>query len=354
MCGLAGSGPGRAAWKSLAATDTRLFFDAEIPPVMEIDPGNTVVVETLDCTAGLIRSSADVIPHIDDLMERLGGLNFVTGPIKVQGVEPGDVIRVTILDVEPAPRTGKGFIAIAPGFGSLVHDNGMGVQEALEPVTTICAVNRDEVVIPLSSGAVRVPCQPFVGTIGVAPPRERRMTLSQSPDYVGDIDLPQFAAGSTLHIRSNHPGALLSLGDVHAAQGDGEFGGFAVEVDARVTVHVDFTPAGDTAMGRLPLLVTAEAIGVVAAFQGTPTSWAIRAGAVGLAQLLVRLGMKKTDALQYLSVAARVRIGNMFEPFYSTFVYIERSTLPMEVPADLEPIGAMAENAGESHKEAKS
>jgi amidase len=314
----------------LAADRTGLFFDREVEPVMEVEPDTALVVETLDCAAGLIRSSADVIPHIDDLVDRLGGLNFVTGPIRVAGVEQGDVLRVSILDIEPAPRAGHGFIAIAPGFGTLVGDG-----EELAPVTTICAVDRHHVTIPLTSGPVRLPCVPFVGTIGVAPVRERRMTLSQGIDYVGDIDLPQFRAGSTLHIRANHPGGLLSLGDVHAAQGDGEFGGFAVEVDARVTISIAVTPRARSPLGRLPVLADAEAVGVVSASQGTPTTEAVRAGARELAGLLVRSGMERSDALQYLSAAARVRLGNMFEPFYSAYVYVERATLPVQLPPEL-------------------
>jgi amidase len=218
----------------------------------------------------------------------------------------------------------------------LVHDNGMGVQPSIPPVTTICSVSREEVVIPLDSVTVRLPARPFVGTIGVAPKRERRMTLSQSPDYVGDIDLPDLTTGSTLHVKVHHPGGLLSLGDVHAVQGEGEFAGIAVEVDGLITVRIDVTRANESVVGRLPLLSDGTKFGAIAAFQGTPTTSCIRAAAVELTQILVRLGMSLQDALQYLSVAAKVRIGNMFEPFYSTLVFVERDTVPVALPAELE------------------
>lgn len=128
-------------------------------PLAELSPGKTQTIDTLDCAAGLISRPDDLITHIDELMDRLGGLNFVTGPFSVPGASPGDVLRVTILDIEPAPATGTGFIALAPGFGSLVH-GGTGVQAPLGPVTTICPVDRQTVAIPLESATVQVPARP--------------------------------------------------------------------------------------------------------------------------------------------------------------------------------------------------
>jgi amidase len=313
----------------------QLFFDKDIPPVMFVRRGEALVVEAPDCACGLIRSRDDVFNSADEMVDRLGGFNVLCGPIAIEGVEAGDALAVTLIDIDPAPLTGQGFCALVPGFGSLTHDNGLGVQPSLPPATTICAVDREKVTVPLESGTVTLPCRPLVGCIGVAPSRERRMTLSQSADYVGDIDIPYFRAASTLHLRANHSGGLLSIGDVHAAQGDGEFTGMAVEVAADITIRVDVFGREETLLGRLPILTDERRVGVIAAFQGTSTADCIRAGGVELAALLQRLGMGLSDALQLLSVAARVRIGNAFEPFYSAFVYLERDAFPVEVPSQL-------------------
>jgi amidase len=321
--------------KRIGTARAQLMLDAAIAPVAEVSPGSTLSVDTLDCAAGLISRPADLIAHIDDLIDRLGGLNFVTGPFAVSGTQPGDVIKVTILDIDPAPETGTGFIALAPGFGSLVHER-TGVQPSLPPVTTICSVDRQTITIPLETATVRIPSAPFVGTIAVAPVRERKMTLSQSPEYVGDVDLPALRAGASVSIRVHHPGGLLSLGDVHAAQGEGEFGGFAVEVDARLTIRIDLIGREQSTLARLPMLVNDEAVGVIAASQGTPLSDTVRTGAVAIAWWLVDRGMTLSDAVQYLSAAARIRIGNMFEPFCSAFVYLDKSTLPFALPDDLD------------------
>jgi amidase len=315
--------------------DPRLFFDRNIAPAIEVNPGEAVVVDTLDATGGLIKSDNDLIYSIDDLIAQLGGLNYVVGPILVRGVRAGDILRVTVIDIDPAPDTHQGFIAVTPGFGALISDNGRGLGHGIEPSTTICSVTRDDVTLPFHSGTVRLPSRPFIGTIGVAPTYERRMTLSQSPDYLGDLDIPNLRAGSTIHVRANHEGGLLSLGDVHAAQGDGEFGGIAVEIAARVTLKIEVTPRDQTIMNRLPLLVDSSRVGVVAAFQGLPTSLCVRSAAVELCEILVRLGMSTAEAIQYLTAAAHVRLGNMFEPFYSTYVYIDRASLPVRLPEDL-------------------
>ncbi len=291
----------------LHATDPRLYFDRDVAPAKEVSPGQTFDVDTLDCTGGLIKSEGDLIESMDGLIAELGGLNYVTGPIAVKGVRAGDILRVTVVDIDPAPDTHRGFVAVVPGFGALVYDNGRGLGEQMSPSTTICSVTRDEVILPFHSGAVRLPSRPFIGTIGVAPTYERRMTLSQSPDYLGDLDIPDLRAGSTIHIRANHPGGLLSIGDVHAAQGDGEVAGVAVEIAAKVTLRVDVTPRGESQVRRLPLLVDREQVGVVAAFQGLPTSLCVRSAFVELCELLMRLGMSAADAIQYLSAGARVR-----------------------------------------------
>jgi amidase len=310
----------------LGHDDARLFFDKGIPPIVEVAPGSTLVVDTLDCTAGRITSETDLIRDLDALIHELGGLNFVTGPIAVEGVRPGDVLRVTVVDIDPAPDTHRGFIATIPGFGTFDHE---------EPHTTICDVSRAEVLLPFPSGRVRLPSRPFIGTIGVAPTFERRMTLSQSPDHLGDLDIPQLRPGSTLHVRANHSGGLLSIGDVHAVQGDGEFAGVAVEIGAKVTLRIEVTPRGESTMNSLPLLIDSEQVGVVAAFQGLPTNVCVQHAAEELCGLLTRLGMSRSDAIQYLSAAARVRLGNMFEPFFSTYVSVQRSTIPVVLPEDL-------------------
>ena len=130
-------------------TATQLFFDRDIAPVAEVEPGEQVVVETADSLCGLVKSEKDVFNHIDEVFERIGGACPVTGPIYVRGAQPGMCVAMTIEEMVPAPVTGKGWTAVIPGWGALVHDQGYTLQPPMRPVTTICEVSGGEVVVPL-------------------------------------------------------------------------------------------------------------------------------------------------------------------------------------------------------------
>jgi acetamidase/formamidase len=306
----------------------QMVFDRDVEPVASVAPGETVVVETADSLCGLIKTARDVFSHIDEVFERLGGACPVTGPIYVEGARPGQCVAIDILEVVPAPRTGTGWTAVIPGWGALVHDQGYTLQPPVEPVTTICEVSSDEVVLPVDGHRVRLPSRTFLGTAGVAPKRERRLSLSQSPEYLGDVDVPDVTAGATLILPVHVEGALASLGDAHAAQGDGEVTGIAVEVEADVTLRLRVLEAEEAEYVRLPILENEEWIGVIAGFQGVHLADCIRAGYVDLVQRLVRHhGLSENGAYQLLGQVGRVRVGNMIDPFYSALVTIDRRYL---------------------------
>jgi amidase len=304
---------------------TQFFFDRDIDPVTSIAPGESVVVETADSLCGIVKRETDVIGHIDEVFDRLGGACPVTGPIWVEGASAGDCLAVKIQRVVPAPRTGRGWTALIPGLGALVHDQGYTLQPSLDPRSTICDVTRDEIVMPIDERKVTIPAHPFVGTVGVAPLRERRITFSQSPEYLGDVDIPQLTAGATLVLPCHVDGGLLSLGDAHAAQGDAEITGAAIEVEADVTVTVDVLDREEAEYGRLPIVETAEWIGCVAAFGGITLADCIRACFVDLVRRLMRWrGFTEAAAYQLLGQVGRVQVGNMIDPFYSALAFVER------------------------------
>src|SRR2546430_3411058 len=129
--------------------------------------------------------------------------------------------------------------------------------------------------------------RPFLGTVGVTPPLERRMSFSQAPDYLGDVDLPGVTGGAVLVLPVHVPGALLALGDAHAAQGDGEITGAAIEIEAEAElwcVPVDGEDAGFTG---LPQLNTASFLGSIAGLQGNDLTDCARAAYRDLALRLI-------------------------------------------------------------------
>lgn len=293
-----------------------------------VKPGERVVVETADSLCGLIKSEVDTFMHFDEILDRLGSACPVTGPLYVEGARAGSCVAITIHDIDAAPVTGTGWTAVIPGLGALVHDQGYSLQPAIEPRTSICSVRDGVITMPVDGRDIRIQAHPFIGTAGVAPPMERRISFSQSREYLGDVDIPQFAPGSTLVLPAHIDGGLVSIGDVHAAQGDAEITGAAVEVEADVELSIEFLDADAAQYVRLPILETRDWIGAIAGFQGVHLGDCVRAAFVDLAKRLSRYhGFSEIGAYQLLGQVGRVQVGNMIDPFYSALAYIERQYL---------------------------
>jgi acetamidase/formamidase len=187
-----------------------MFFDPRADPVTEIAPGERIAVETADSLCGLVKREAPAGFAIDDVVDRLGGACPVTGPIHVTGAEPGGVLEVHIERVTASPPAGRGWTGVFAGFGALTHE-AYSLQEPLDPVTTLVGYDAGVARLELGGGRVaELPVSPFLGTVGVAPKRERRMSFSQSPEYLGDVDLPGVTGGAVLVLPVHVPGALLA------------------------------------------------------------------------------------------------------------------------------------------------
>lgn len=309
-------------------TETHMFFDRDIEPAGSVRSGEIFVVETADAICGLIKSESDVLQSFDELLERIGGANPVTGPIFVEGAQSGDCVAVTFEEITVAPTTGTGWTTLIPGWGGLTHDRGYTILDPLPPRSVICQVEEQEVQLTLDGKTTRIPVAPFLGTIGVAPKMERRMSLSQSAEYLGDADIPAVGVGAKLILPVHVDGALLSMGDAHAAQGDGEITGIGVEVEADVRLRVEVLSGDEAQYGRFPMLETQEWVGVLVGQQGISLTSCIQAGYVDLCRRLRRYhGYGREAAYILLGQVGRVRIGNMIDPFYSCLVSIPRKYL---------------------------
>lgn len=304
-----------------------MFFDPHAEPVIEVTPGERFVVETADSLCGLVKREAPKGFAIDEVIDRLGGACPVTGPVHVAGAMPGGVLEVHIEDVRAAPAQGQAWTGVFAGFGALTSD-AFSIQAPLEPVTTL--VHYDEVAALLDLGArsARIPVRPFLGTVGVAPRRERRMSFSQSPEYLGDVDLPDLTAGATVVLPVHVDGALLALGDAHAAQGDGEITGAAIEIEAEAELWCVPRDVDDAGFTGLPQLNTATSIGSIAGLQGNDLTDCARAAYRDLALRLTRHhGLGLREAYMLLGQVGRIRVGNMIDPFYSVLASIGRQYL---------------------------
>src|SRR5712691_11694234 len=163
--------PAPETLQRLGRDQIHLCFDAHQEPAIRVSSSARLVVETEDAHMGSIRAEDDVYQSLAEVFEKLGGANPVTGPISVEGVEPGDCIALTFEQIVPGPWQEQGYTVLTPGLGGLVSNYTL--QDPLAPRTVICPIRAGKVQFPTTRGTVEIPIAPFLGTIGVAPAGER-------------------------------------------------------------------------------------------------------------------------------------------------------------------------------------
>ena len=201
-------------------------WDHSIPPVETVAPGSRVRFQCLDSSGGQFdrnSTSADV-PNLD-----FDRINPVTGPVHVDGAEPGDILKVGIEAFHPS---GFGWTAAIPGFGLLA-------EQFADPHLQIWNYDAESLAPALFSDIARVPLKPFAGTIGLAPAESGHHSVVPPRRMGGNMDIRDLAAGTTLYLPVEVAGALFSIGDTHAAQGDGEVCGTAIESPMEVELTFD-------------------------------------------------------------------------------------------------------------------
>lgn len=201
------------SWRTIHSMHGHHGWNNTIAPVQRIAPGDVVLFETIDASGGQITAKSDVsaVKSLD-----FGRVNPVTGPLFIEGAEPGDAISVKLIDFA---GSAWGWTAIIPGFGLLAD-------EFADPFLNLSEC--DEHSVRFASG-ITIPTVPFPGTIGLAPAEPGQHSVVPPRRVGGNLDLNSLTRGATLYLPVEVPGGLLSLGDTHAAQGDGEVCGTAVE-----------------------------------------------------------------------------------------------------------------------------
>jgi amidase len=195
-------------------------FRPDLEPVLEVDPGATVRIETNDCFSGQIRSEDDLVTEID--FERV---NSATGPIAVRGAEPGDSLVVEILDVSPIEW---GVATLIPGYGQLID-------KVQAPLTRLFKVEDGWIEM---NDRVRFPARPMVGVVGVATDGET-LTTGLAGRHGGNLDNHLHGPGAKIYFPVRQPGGMFAVGDMHASMGDGEICFTGVEIAGEVTVRFD-------------------------------------------------------------------------------------------------------------------
>ncbi len=215
---------------SIPATEENIHseWDRSVDPVVEAKPGDVIALECRDAWDGLI--DEDTTPEaVPDALEQRDGGMPITGPVVVEGAEPGDVLAIEILDIEHDDWGWTSFRPKEDKFGLLYEEfeewglyywhleNGVG--EFVD--------------------GIEVPLDPHPGTVGLAPADDSRRSMGPPHDAGGNMDTKHLTTGTTVYLPVEAEGALLSIGDGHAAQGDGEICGGAIETPINIDVRVD-------------------------------------------------------------------------------------------------------------------
>jgi len=294
-------------------------WDRSIPPVQTVAPGASLRFECLDSSGGQFTPdsvTADV-PNLG-----FDKINPVTGPIRVDGAEPGDVLKVQIDAFVPS---GFGWTANIPGFGLLAD-------QFKDPHLKVWSYDADTLAPALFSDLAKVPLKPFAGTIGLAPAEPGHHSVVPPRRMGGNLDIRDLAAGTTLYLPVEVEGALFSIGDTHAAQGDGEVCGTAIESPMQVELRLDLIKQEKLAFPRFttpgPVTRHLDAKGYeVTTGIGSDLMSGARDAVSGMIDLLGKTrGLSAEDAYLLCSVCGDLRISEIVDmPNWVVSFYFPRA-----------------------------
>src|SRR6266568_2663001 len=285
-------------------------------PIARVRPGERVVIQCEDAFESRIRSPKD-LPS-----QALAGAKFLnpqTGPIYVEGANPGDTLAVHIEEITPTRDFAVS--CLIPYFGGLTSTAvTRTLQAPLEERVWIWHLKDGR--LSNDDLGLSLPWMPFMGTLAVAPDLEAITTLAPGP-FGGNMDVPDVKPGNTVYLPVWNEGALFYTGDCHARQGQGELCGVALEITARVTVVFDVIKGKAI---QWPRIESADEIMVVGSAR--PMEDAARIANTELVLWLESdYGMDRWDAYQLLTQAGGLYVGNMVDTTYSLVASINKRYL---------------------------
>jgi acetamidase/formamidase len=303
-----------------ATIDVVKYVYGVAPPVARLRPGNILEANSLDCFGNGIQKPGDTLALAK-------GDNPLTGPFFVEGAEPGDTLVVHILDLQVDGNQGIG--AFAPGFGALNETNYTPMLHAPLPeriwfypidhsdnTATFQALD--------SKYKVKIPLHPFLGCIGVAPANGETRSSVVPAEFGGNMDAPEVSPGNTLYLPVSVAGALLYFGDGHAAMGDGEIAGTAIEVPMKARLQVDVVKGKHTNWPRFENEKEIMAAGIY-----RPVDDAVRIAFTELvAWIHADYGLSELDAYELLSKVGKIHLTEMVDPNYVVVASVEKKYLP--------------------------
>lgn len=300
---------------TLTADQTHNRWSATIPAAIRVPSGAVIEAFTSEASDGQLSATST--------LEDLRNLSFdpihpLTGPVWVEGAEPGDVLAVTLHEIEVGEW---GWAAVIPGFGFLAGDQ----EFAEEMWFRAFELGPDATTLQFAPG-IEVPIRPFAGVMGVAPATDSLLSTIPPRSNGGNMDNRHMVAGTTVYFPVFVEGALFSIGDTHAAQGDGEVGGTGIEAPMRIVYEVRVIKGGRPI--REPEYET-DTDYAVTAFATTLDDAARQATRYMIDYLEQVHGLNRTDAYVLASAAADLRIGAVVDvPHVLVAMHIPKQVLP--------------------------
>jgi amidase len=303
-----------------AAEKDLKYVYATVEPVVTLQPGETLETNTVDAFGNAIQKPGDTLAKVK-------GDNPLSGPFAVRGAEPGDTLVVKILDLTVDGNQGIG--ATAPGFGALNTTTytpmlNPPIPERIWFYPIDHAANEATFRALDSSFSVKIPMQPFFGCIGVAPAGGEARSSIVPAENGGNMDAPEARAGNTVYLPVNVSGGLLYLGDGHAAMGDGEVAGTAIEVPLKARLTIDLIKRKTI---RWPRFENEHEIMTVGAYR--PLDDALRIAFTELVGWMHSdYSLSELDAYELLSKVAKIHLTEMVDPNYVIVASVDKKYLP--------------------------
>jgi acetamidase/formamidase len=292
-------------------------------PVARIRPGTILELFTEDCFAGRVRTTSDLVSAVCNFPF----LNPQTGPFYVEGAEVGDTVAVHLISIEPARSWGAS--STVPLFGALTSTHTTATLQPPLPervwIWELDASRRLCRFTALDSEAVvDLPMDPMLGTIGVAPANLEVRSALVPDAHGGNLDTPEMRVGATCYLGVNVEGALLSIGDGHARQGEGETCGVAVETAMNSVIAVELIKHVPTPWPRLETDTY-----VMTAGSARPLEDAFRIAQADLVHLVAGgCRLSPLDAYQLLSQAVESPLANVCDTNYTSIAKVRKAFLP--------------------------
>ena len=296
----------------LADDQYSYVFTRYAEPVAAVKPGETIALYTMDAFSNKIYSNNQ---RAGEVFKTLKGDNPQTGPIKIEGAEPGDMLKVEIVDIEAT----RDFAASCfnPTFGGLVCTRTTRMLH--EPLPDPCYIyRRDENGNYTYNNRLSFKWEPFLGTIATASAVEVIKTISPFENG-GNMDVPDVKPGNIVYLPVSVPGAYFFTGDVHAKQGEGEVCGVAMEITAKVTLKFDLVKNHKILWPRIESPTELMCVG-----SAKPMEDAARIAYCELLGWLMELGWERLEAYQAITQAGKLYVGNMVDTVYSLVAKIDK------------------------------